>query len=687
MIKQHSKMYKAGKKWVVAIISATTISILGASAVHAATENPTTVPAVTTTQVAAANQTTIQPNSNANSAAQVNAGHLDGVAGDGQGNLVVTGWHASNEYQPGTKQFIIVLDANNNHELYRSQAQVVKRPDVQAAYPQAAIAEDGGFQATIPAQRLNSTNSYQVLSRFTTLNNGEPANGSSDYYFPVITSKAGCLDTFQVSGNKINVAGWHADDQAVNEPTHSIILYDRTKNREVARQQVANLTSKDVAQAGILMANAGRSRFTANFDLTPALVGDQLVIVSRYSTPNGANQAGQYSDYWFNDRPLTISDKQAACLDQFTVDRANHQIIASGWHAADASVFMPNHYLILFDQTKNQEVDRQKAATISSQDVAQNGFGSIANANRSRFNARFNIKDSMLGDQLVLVSRYSDDPTSGEGHHADYWFNNTVNLNQKAAWLDKLSWDAGKVDIAGWHADDNAVAYPYHFLILWDVDKNCEILRTQVNNVASPDIAHVHGDMLNADHARFSTQLTLPIQDSSDFIKVISRYSNSSNGEGAYSQVWIPNTALNIPAYDGKFIYDAQGNGHLAPTDTPEHVAALIAQCVRTFNPHSDLQRVRLAAQYVSGFSDYARYTMSGPYYSKPIGVFIKHEYSCAGSTRALGLVLNYLGYQYRHVNENLYTHQWCQLWMDGQIGWADGQVGEAGYGQHPIEG
>ena len=38
------------------------------------------------------------------------------------------------------------------------------------------------------------------------------------------------------------------------------------------------------------------------------------------------------------------------------------------------------------------------------------------------------------------------------------------------------------------------------------------------------------------------------------------------------------------------------------------------------------------------------------------------------------------------HANENGYTHQWVILEMDGQKGFADGQVGMVGYGCHPVD-
>ncbi len=99
----------------------------------------------------------------------------------------------------------------------------------------------------------------------------------------------------------------------------------------------------------------------------------------------------------------------------------------------------------------------------------------------------------------------------------------------------------------------------------------------------------------------------------------------------------------------------------------------------------TDLEKVSQAAAIVAWYSGQCNYTMEGKDYATAYGVFIKGEYSCAGSTRALGLVLECMGYKWQHANENQYTHQWCILTMDGQVGYADGQVGWAGYGKHPV--
>ena len=90
---------------------------------------------------------------------------------------------------------------------------------------------------------------------------------------------------------------------------------------------------------------------------------------------------------------------------------------------------------------------------------------------------------------------------------------------------------------------------------------------------------------------------------------------------------------------------------------------------------YTDLYKEELVGDVETAGSDY--YTA--------YGVFIKGESSCAGCTRALGMVLEEMGYSWKHVNENQWTHQWVELTMDGQVGYADGQVGLAGYGTYPF--
>lgn len=118
-------------------------------------------------------------------------------------------------------------------------------------------------------------------------------------------------------------------------------------------------------------------------------------------------------------------------------------------------------------------------------------------------------------------------------------------------------------------------------------------------------------------------------------------------------------------------------------------VAKLIAKCVppkSKIKKQKDLARVSWAAQYVSAFSKRCKYTMEGNDYHTAYGVFIAKKYTCAGSTAALGMVLECMGFKWTHVNKSMMKHQWVKLKMDGKKGYADGQVGWAGYGKHPVE-
>ena len=110
-----------------------------------------------------------------------------------------------------------------------------------------------------------------------------------------------------------------------------------------------------------------------------------------------------------------------------------------------------------------------------------------------------------------------------------------------------------------------------------------------------------------------------------------------------------------------------------------KNVARKIVKNIIGYNKE---QKIDQAAKIVSLYSNKARYTMKGKDYSTAYGVFVKGEYSCAGSTRALGMLLDLMGYKWKHVNANQYKHQWVELKINGKKAWADGQIGEIGYGK-----
>ena len=125
-----------------------------------------------------------------------------------------------------------------------------------------------------------------------------------------------------------------------------------------------------------------------------------------------------------------------------------------------------------------------------------------------------------------------------------------------------------------------------------------------------------------------------------------------------------------------------------AQSDEADRVAKEIAENIMNDDRLVlDIHRVRVAARIVARYCQRSDY---GPdekrYYRTHYGVFIARVYTCAGATRALGRVLDFMDYKWEHVNENQWAHQWCVLEMDGKKGFADGMGGIAGYGEHSLE-
>ncbi|SFQ28616.1 hypothetical protein SAMN04487928_12944 [Butyrivibrio proteoclasticus] len=104
-------------------------------------------------------------------------------------------------------------------------------------------------------------------------------------------------------------------------------------------------------------------------------------------------------------------------------------------------------------------------------------------------------------------------------------------------------------------------------------------------------------------------------------------------------------------------------------------------------NKVKDIEKVAYAAGVINAYCAQGTYTTEGTIYRTAYGVFVGGEYSCAGATRALGLVLDYLGITWVHKNANTWNDQWCQVIVDGKEGYADAITASAGYGKHPNEG
>lgn len=79
---------------------------------------------------------------------------------------------------------------------------------------------------------------------------------------------------------------------------HFIILFDRTTNKEVTRQEVNNAGYRqDLVKAYPNIYNACGAAFDVNFTADSSLIGHQLQVISRWKGDPAGN--GNTVDYYF----------------------------------------------------------------------------------------------------------------------------------------------------------------------------------------------------------------------------------------------------------------------------------------------------------------------------------------------------------------------------------------------------
>lgn len=229
-------------------------------------------------------------------------------------------------------------------------------------------------------------------------------------------------------------------------------------------------------------------------------------------------------------------------LDNITF--ANGQISASGWHATNASTTQTNHFIILYDQTRNAQISSQLVPTTSRGDVAQ-AYPNVANAGKSGWSINLPITSANeLNDQLSIVSRYSDSAVGngGAGHYTDYWFSGIRANQDNLASLDQFAVNNHQLQLSGWHATSQSYNRPYHFIIV--LANGHEIARQTVRNTERTDVARAYGTLYNADHSGWATNFDLTPEMINSNIQIVSRYSASADGNSNYVDYWFPTRRL-----------------------------------------------------------------------------------------------------------------------------------------------
>ncbi|EEW52740.1 KxYKxGKxW signal peptide domain-containing protein [Limosilactobacillus antri] len=346
------------------------------------------------------------------------------------GHFRVNGWHATNQALGKNYHTLIVWDASQGRELTRiANLAPVARPDLVKAYPTILGADRAGFSVDVPLLPVMVTDNIQFISRYSST--ADSNRDYVDYWFApqqLLSDhrNQGYLDNVSVQNGKLHIAGWHATNQAIGRPYHTLIILNAQTGRELVRYTTSQLTSRpDLTRAFPGIVTAGQAGFNVDLQLVPEMGDQPIRVISRWSTGRDANH--DYVDYWFAPEMLVRDTTNRANLDGLTV--VGNTVRAAGWHATGRSLGRPYHYVILFDQTTGREVARTEVAADKSArpDVAR-AFPAVYNAGQAGFNVQFKVQPALNGHRLAVLSRWTDDP-AGNGNAVDYWFDQTVTQN------------------------------------------------------------------------------------------------------------------------------------------------------------------------------------------------------------------------------------------------------------------
>jgi len=339
-----------------------------------------------------------------------NQGNLDSF-NLSNGQLIVSGWHATDYSQVENNHYLILFDNTNKTQVKSIKVTNVARPDVAKAYPTVATAGQSGFNANFGTVNLTPGHSYSLVSRYSTLDGGNGDNGQSkttDYWFNPVTldQQASYIDSFTKTDNGYNVKGWMVSDQSINKPNAYLILLN--DGQEIARTKVELTDRPDVAKVYPSIYNSQKSGFDVNFKVDPAKANGTLKVIMRFA---GDDANKNFSDQYSQDYPTNAGN-----FDNIHVTAS--QVTLSGWHASSQAANKPYEWLIVLDNN-GQELYRQEITDkgLGRNDV-QNVYPYIEGANKSGFQIVIPTQENMLHKVVKIINRLTDD-SAGNGNYID----------------------------------------------------------------------------------------------------------------------------------------------------------------------------------------------------------------------------------------------------------------------------
>ena len=339
-----------------------------------------------------------------------NQGNLDSF-NLSNGQLIVSGWHATDYSQVENNHYLILFDNTNKTQVKSIKVTNVARPDVAKAYPTVATAGQSGFNANFGPVNLTPGHSYSLVSRYSTLDGGNGDNGQSkitDYWFNPVTldQQASYVDSFTKTDNGYNVKGWMVSDQSINKPNAYLILLN--DGQEIARTKVELTDRPDVAKVYPSIYNSQKSGFNGEFKVDPTKVNGTLKVIMRFA---GDDANKNFSDQYSQDYPTNAGN-----FDNIHVTAS--QVSLSGWHASTQAGNKPYEWLIVLDNN-GQELYRQEITDkgLGRNDV-QNVYPYIEGANKSGFQIVIPTQENMLHKVVKIINRLTDD-SAGNGNYID----------------------------------------------------------------------------------------------------------------------------------------------------------------------------------------------------------------------------------------------------------------------------
>ncbi|WP_441794893.1 N-acetylmuramoyl-L-alanine amidase [Limosilactobacillus reuteri] len=327
------------------------------------------------------------------------------------GQLIVSGWHATDYSQVENNHYLILSDNTNKTQVKSIKVTNVARPDVAKAYPTVATAGQSGFNANFGTVNLISGHSYSLVSRYSTLDGGNGDNGQSkttDYWFNPVTldQQASYVDSFTKTDKGYNVKGWMVSDQSINKPNAYLILLN--DGQEIARTKVELTDRPDVAKVYPSIYNSQKSGFNGEFKVDPTKANGNLKVIMQFA---GDDANKDFSDQYSQNYPTNAGN-----FDNIHVTAS--QVNLSGWHASTQAGNKPYEWLIVLDNN-GQELYRQEITDkgLGRNDV-QNVYPYIEGANKSGFQVTMNIPTKMQGHLVRFVHRLTDDK-DGNGNFID----------------------------------------------------------------------------------------------------------------------------------------------------------------------------------------------------------------------------------------------------------------------------